>query len=184
MFFRKNSPSKTPNKTYLFIGLFLFFIVSGMIIPKQILNYGLTSPEAIAPYLNHTLPSETPSSSSSWAVVEAFPNLTFTDPTDLIEMPYSNKFLIAEKRGQLWTFDKKDTTTNSKTKILDIESKVMLGNDAGLLGVVFHPDFGKPGDANRKYLYTHYRGFGTTGWTRASSRRIGSWARQLELQGS
>lgn len=142
--------------------IIIFFAVTGMIMPLQILNYGLTTPEAIDPYLDNALPLETPSSSSSWTAVEAYPNLTFTDPIELLEMPYTNKFMMVGKKGRLWTFDKTDTTTNAKTTILNIESRVITSGDAGFMGAVFHPEFGQTGSPNREYIYTFFRGYGPT----------------------
>ncbi|MDX2249760.1 MAG: discoidin domain-containing protein [Bacteroidia bacterium] len=137
-----------------------FVVITGMVFPPRILDYGLDSPAPVGTYLNDIFPRETPSSSSSWTAVEAYPNLTFTDPIQLLEMPYSTKFMMAGKQGRLWTFEKNDTTTTGKTTILNIENKVLSGEDAGLLGVAFHPQFGQPGSPNRAYIYTFYRGYG------------------------
>jgi uncharacterized repeat protein (TIGR03806 family) len=140
---------------------FLFFtLVITAFEPLQILNYGLTTPQPIGTYLNGTFPTEAPSSSSSWTSVVAYPNLTFTDPLQLLEVPYTNLFLMAGKKGKLWSFAKDDTTTSVKTTILDIESQVITSGDAGLLGATLHPEYGQPGSPNREYLYLWYRARG------------------------
>lgn len=86
----------------------------------------------------------------------AFPNLTFTDPIQLIEMPGTTRFLIAGKTGLIWTFEK-DPTTATKSVLLDIESQVQTSGDEGLLGVVLHPEFHVSGSANEGYFYVFYR---------------------------
>ncbi|MEZ4773172.1 MAG: discoidin domain-containing protein [Bacteroidia bacterium] len=137
-------------------------VISGMIFPPKILDYGLDTPSATGTFLGHIFPEETPSSSSSWTAAEAYPNLTFTDPVQMLEMPHSTKFMIVGKQGRLWTFDKKDTATTSKTTILNIENQVITEDDAGLLGAAFHPQFGQTGNPNQAYIYTFYRAHGPT----------------------
>ncbi|MEZ4773171.1 MAG: discoidin domain-containing protein [Bacteroidia bacterium] len=145
-----------------FAALTVFLVITGMVVPPRIFDYGLDTPQAVGTYLNNLFPSQTPSSSSSWTAVEAYPNLTFMDPVQLLEMPFSTKFMMVGKKGRLWTFEKNDTTTSSKTSILNIESKVITSGDAGFLGAAFHPEFGLPGSPNREYIYTYYRAYGPT----------------------
>ncbi|MEZ4829656.1 MAG: PQQ-dependent sugar dehydrogenase [Bacteroidia bacterium] len=155
-------PSNKSLSFFAATGFVAFLVISGMIMPPQILDFGLEQPSAVGKYLNHIFPEETPSSSSAWTAVEAYPNLTFTDPVQMVEMPYSTKFMVVGKQGKLWTFEKKDTATANKTTVLDIETKVLTEDDAGLLGVAFHPQFGKPGSINRGFIYTFYRAKGPT----------------------
>ncbi|MEL6842560.1 MAG: PQQ-dependent sugar dehydrogenase, partial [Bacteroidota bacterium] len=140
----------------------LFLLFTSAVGPLQVLNYGINSPVAVGAYFNNTFPAVAPASSSNWTSVEAFPNLIFTDPIDLREVPYSDLFLMAGKKGRLWTFSKSDTTTSVKTTILNIESKILTSGDAGLMGAVLHPDYGKPGSPNREYVYIWYRAKGPT----------------------
>ena len=132
-----------------FLALTLFSFVKPML-------YGLTTPEAIGKFLNGVFPEEAPSTTSSWSAVEAYPNLTFTDPIQLLELPGTNKFLMAGKRGEIWTFDK-NPSTHIKLLALDIKNRVRTGGDSGLMGVALHPEFGQAGSPNRGYLYVFYR---------------------------
>lgn len=142
-------------RSYLLIALAL--LLMGAAVPLSLMNYGLDSPTPVGAFLNNTLPDATPSGVTAWTTIEAYPNLTFTDPVDLLEVPGTSLFMMAGKKGKLWTFDKHDTTTSIKNEVLDIEDSVYTAGDAGLLGIVFHPEFNQPGSPNRQYFYVYYR---------------------------
>ncbi|MEM9722779.1 MAG: PQQ-dependent sugar dehydrogenase, partial [Bacteroidota bacterium] len=123
-------------------------------------NYGVNSPIAIGKFLNDSLPSLTPSNSStevnSWTVENAFPNIDFLDPLDMRHYPGTNRFLVAGKGGHIWTFEN-NPNASSKTMFLDLSDSVKIAGDGGLLGVIFHPEFGQSGSPNRGYVYIYYR---------------------------
>lgn len=131
-------------------------ILLGAFIPAAIQQFGLDQAEPIGAYLNGTLPEKTPSSTTAWTVENAYPNLIFTDPLQLIELPGTNRFLMAGKKGKIWTFDK-DPQTNTKQVVVDIESQVLTSGDAGLMGVAVHPEFHVSGSPNEGYFYVWYR---------------------------
>ncbi|MDR8390651.1 PQQ-dependent sugar dehydrogenase [Aliifodinibius sp. S!AR15-10] len=88
----------------------------------------------------------------SYQVVEAFPELSFARPVDL-QHPGdgSNRLFVVEQRGVISVFEN-DASVSSKTTFLDIEDQVEdRGNEEGLLGLAFHPDF-----ANNGYFYVNY----------------------------
>ncbi|MEZ4829657.1 MAG: hypothetical protein R3C61_25725, partial [Bacteroidia bacterium] len=60
-----------------FAAITVFLVITGMVVPPRIFDYGLDTPQPVGTYLNNLFPSQTPSSSSSWTAVEAYPNLTF-----------------------------------------------------------------------------------------------------------
>lgn len=128
----------------------------GAYVPTAIQQHGLDQPEALGIFLNNKLPTQTPSTATAWTVENAYPNLTFVDPLQLIELPGTNRFLMAGKRGKIWTFDK-DPTTNTKQVVVDIEAQVLTSGDAGLMGVAVHPEFHVSGSPNEGYFYVWYR---------------------------
>jgi len=72
----------------------------------------------------------------------AFPNLTFTRPVDL-QHPGdgSNRLFVVEQAGLIRVFDNSPTTSSAPI-FLDIRNKVNdAGNEEGLLGLAFHPDY-------------------------------------------
>ena len=134
--------------------ILLAFTISTLAFVKPSL-YGLEDPEPVGPYFNNTFPAGPPGD-TDWQVENAFPNLTFVDPVQIIEVPNQNKFIVAGKKGSIWTFDN-DPTTKNKNLFLNIEAQVWTAGDAGLLGMVLHPEFGQAGSPNRGYVYVFYR---------------------------
>jgi glucose/arabinose dehydrogenase len=82
----------------------------------------------------------------------AFPNLSFTRPVDLQHAgDNTNRVFVVEQRGVIYVFNN-DSTTAAKTTFLDIQNKVDdSGNEEGLLGLTFHPDY-----QNNGYFYVNY----------------------------
>ena len=82
----------------------------------------------------------------------AFPNLSFIRPLDL-ERPGdgTNRLFIVEQRGVISVFQN-DSNATQKKIFLDIQDRVNdNGNEQGLLGLAFHPDY-----ENNGYFYVNY----------------------------
>ncbi len=91
----------------------------------------------------------------NWALTPAFAHLTFDDPVALVQAPRTNTLFVLEREGRIYSFDNDDRQA-VKRPALDL-SRVTQGElDSGLLGLVFHPDFGKPGSPNQRFAYIHY----------------------------
>lgn len=90
---------------------------------------------------------------TSYKAVEAFPNLSFNRPVGL-QYPGdgSNRlFVVEQKEGIISVFDN-DSLTSDKTVFLDISDRIEGdGNEEGLLGLAFHPDYQTNG-----YFYVNY----------------------------
>ena len=118
---------------------------------------GLDQPGPIDRYLDGSLPSETPRpGSGGWTLVNAFPNLTFIDPVQMIPVPGTDQLLVVEKNGRLSVFEN-DSATSSKSVLFNLSSNVESSHDSGMMGAAFHPEFGEVGSPNRDYLYVFYR---------------------------
>jgi uncharacterized repeat protein (TIGR03806 family) len=118
--------------------------------------YGLTARPAIGPYLNNLLPSGAPVAAGAWQTVKAFPNLTFATPTFLVAEPASNRLLVGGDQGLIWSFDNNSAAT-TKSVFLDLREHCQGYNGCGLLGLAFHPDYGRAGSPNRGYFYVSYQ---------------------------
>ncbi len=97
-------------------------------------------------------PGKGSSVKASFDVTPAYPNLSFTRPVDY-QHPgdNSNRVFVVEQRGVIVVFED-DANVSDKKVFLDIESKVDdKGNEEGLLGLAFHPDF-----ENNGYFYVNY----------------------------
>ncbi len=98
------------------------------------------------------------SARAQWKAEAAFPNLAFTNPTALVEAPRDGRLYVAEQEGRIYAFENSPAAAQ-KSLLLDISAQTQGGfglEDCGLLGMAFHPDFGKPGSPNRGYLYVYY----------------------------
>ena len=83
---------------------------------------------------------------------EPFPNLRFTRPVDF-QTPGdgSDRIFVVEQAGVIKIFDNRSDTGSAGT-FLDIKSRVRdQGNEEGLLGLAFHPEF-----ATNGYFFVDY----------------------------
>jgi len=83
---------------------------------------------------------------------QAFPNLTFIRPVDLQHAnDGSNRLFVVEQEGIIKVFSNLNQV-NSAAIFLDITSRIDdSGNEEGLLGLTFHPDY-----ASNGYFYVNY----------------------------
>jgi hypothetical protein len=89
------------------------------------------------------------------AVQNAFPNMpNFTQPIFLTHSgDNTNRIFVAQKNGLILVFPN-DSTANSRQTFLNISNKIVTGtggDERGLLGLAFHPDY-----ANNGYFYVNY----------------------------
>jgi glucose/arabinose dehydrogenase len=82
----------------------------------------------------------------------AFPNLNFDRPVDIQHAgDNTNRLFVVEQEGEILVF-KNDASTSTSSLFLDIKSKVNdSGNEEGLLGLAFHPDYESNG-----YFFVNY----------------------------
>lgn len=88
----------------------------------------------------------------TYKTVVAFPKLSFVRPVDL-QHPGDNtdRIFVVEQAGAISVFPNKEDVSEKKT-FLDIREKVDdSGNEEGLLGLAFHPDYKTNG-----YFYVNY----------------------------
>ncbi len=86
------------------------------------------------------------------SLVKAFPNLSFERPVDFQHADDgTNRVFVVEQAGKIHVFNN-SATVISTTIFLDITDRVSrAGNEEGLLGLAFHPDYQLNGQ-----LYVYY----------------------------
>jgi len=95
-------------------------------------------------------PNDDDSDEITFTVVNAFPNLSFSQPLDLqVATNESNRIYVAEKGGEIKVFDNDSSVTEVET-FLDLGS-IATSSEQGLLGLAFHPNFQSNG-----HFYVHY----------------------------
>lgn len=87
-----------------------------------------------------------------YKAVVAFPQLSFKRPVDLQYAPdNSNRIFVLEQEGVITVFPN-DKAASARKTFLDIREQVDdQGNEEGLLGLAFHPDYKTNG-----YFYVNY----------------------------
>ncbi len=74
----------------------------------------------------------------------------FTRPVDIQSTGTDSRLFIIEQAGKIWIID--SLGNRNASPFLDISSQVNSnGNEQGLLGIAFHPDF-----INNPYFFVHY----------------------------
>lgn len=112
--------------------------------------YGLNTRPNVGAYLDGVMPPQPPAVATDWSTVVAFPNLTFLNPLGLLPIPGTNKLVVWEREGRVYSFDNAAATA-TKTLILDLHNQCQGWDDEGLLAVAFHPNF-----ATNHYVYLWY----------------------------
>ncbi|SDK82016.1 Por secretion system C-terminal sorting domain-containing protein [Catalinimonas alkaloidigena] len=94
----------------------------------------------------------TPHAQAQYELRDAFPELTFDLPVDIVAVPgEEDRLAVVEKPGRIVVFAN-DAATSATQTLLDITPQVNSSpNEAGLLGLAFHPDF-----ATNGYFYVNY----------------------------
>jgi uncharacterized repeat protein (TIGR03806 family) len=125
---------------------------------------GLDQPEPVGAYFNGVFPNTPPGDPSGWAVENAFPNLTFTDPLMLAEIPGSSNLLLVGKNGQIWRFPNNPAATaGQKVLVADLTARVETSEDQGLYSLAFHPQFAQSGAPGENKVYVCYNRRAVTG---------------------
>jgi len=91
----------------------------------------------------------------AYVTANAYPNLTFQDPTVFMPEPGTNRIFVCEREGRIWCFDNNPATA-TKTLFLDLSAHTQGFSDSGLLGLAFHPQYGQAGSPNRGFVYVYY----------------------------
>ena len=134
-------------------------MVAGLLACTSASNPGSTStltPSIPAPTTPKTVPAITPSPSTSPAgsiqVERMFPNLSFQEMTNLVQPDdRSGLIFVTEQRGIINTFAPSQAQSGSHV-FLDIRDRVNRGgNEEGLLGLAFDPNYRENG-----HFYVYY----------------------------
>ena len=88
----------------------------------------------------------------NYELVEAYPNLTFDQPLHYTTADdATNRVFVVERTGKIKFFENNKETTEAEI-FVDLSSKIdSSGQEKGLLGLAFHPEFEENG-----YFYVNY----------------------------
>ncbi len=92
----------------------------------------------------------------AFTIRNALPHLRFQNPVFAVMPPRSpGRWFIGEREGRIVTVANREDARD-KHAVLDLRAHTLGWQDSGLLNLVFHPDFGRPGSPNRGYFYIWY----------------------------
>jgi mono/diheme cytochrome c family protein len=117
----------------------------------------LDAPQPIGPFLDGALPPRAPLAPGGvqWKVVDAFPDLPVTNALVIAHNPADDRLYVGTQAGTLVSFQNEPSVREFEP-FLDLTDRVGVANEGGLLGLVFHPDFGEAGSPNQHSFYTYY----------------------------
>jgi len=98
-------------------------------------------------------PGGPPATGDLYNVENAFPNLTFSRPTNIVNAgDGTDRLFVTEQSGRILVFPNQSTATSASV-FLDISSEVLgsVQSEMGLLGLAFHPRY-----ANNGYFFVQY----------------------------
>ncbi|MCW1915105.1 PQQ-dependent sugar dehydrogenase [Luteolibacter sp. GHJ8] len=111
----------------------------------------------VGAYFNGVFPAEAPGASPGFASANAFPELTFTDPMWIAEIPGTSDMVVVEKSGRLKRFPKERQSGPREVSVaLDLGSRVQISEDQGLYQIAFHPEFGRSGSSHSSEIFLSY----------------------------
>ena len=129
-----------PGKAALILAPLLMLALSGC-------SGGSSAPASADP------PSPPPPAPMNVVVERVFPNLSFSDPVAMLQAAGDNsRWFVVEQAGLVQVF-LNDSTVASSATFIDVRGRVLSGSERGLLGLVFHPNFG----ANREAFLSYTR---------------------------
>ncbi len=95
-----------------------------------------------------------PRAGGGWMVEDAWPGLVYDHPVALIQRPGDpDRLFLIEHPGRILLID---ASVPRADVFLDIRAKVFFEGESGLVGLAFHPEFGRADSPNRDFFYVYY----------------------------
>ncbi len=91
-----------------------------------------------------------PQPPSPYVTERVFPSLSFQEPCELVAVPGTNRLLVIEVKGNLYTFENKPTAETVETDLFAEMTKIEK-DCFRVYGITFHPKF-----AENRYCYISY----------------------------
>src|SRR4051794_17708761 len=130
-------------------------LVLGGWLASEPLNSAMVPRGPIGPFLDGRLPEALAGSGSRFRAVDAFPKLEFEDPVLLLHDGDPSRLYACGRQGTVERFENR-RDVSSKSLWLDLRDRCQGWDDSGLLGMAFHPEFGRPGSPRRGFVYVWY----------------------------
>ena len=112
---------------------------------------GLDTPEPVDPFLNGAFPSSLPVTLELAESEE-----TAITALAMAAEPRGERLFVAEQSGTIYTFLPTEDGLKEKTFFMNMTQQVWAGQDSGVLGLAFHPEYNLQGSPNSAYFYVFY----------------------------
>ncbi len=96
-----------------------------------------------------------PQPPSPFVTERVFPSLSFAEPCELVAVPGTNRLLVIEVKGKLYTFENKPNDEHLQPELFADVTQL----DPAFFrvyGIAFHPKFGNPKFPDSRYCYISY----------------------------
>ena len=114
------------------------WLIAVLIIVGVRLELGVAAdPEPRKPWTTSRLRG-TPTPPEPFRIVPVFSQLKFDHPTSVLEIPGTNRLLVSEIGGRVFTFPKKASVA---TTDLTVDLRTLAGGNVSLFAAVLHPGF-------------------------------------------
>ena len=120
--------------------------------PTFLIAPGLTNPEPVGAYLNGNFPLAI---ESEIQLRTPFTATSFSAILATAAEPASTRIHFAQRGGTFYWLSHEGNGSD-RTLFMNISGRVWTGQDSGVLGMAFHPDYNKPGNPNRNFFYVYY----------------------------
>lgn len=91
----------------------------------------------------------------AWRVGRPFPRVRFDWAVRAVYQPRGNRYFVIEREGKLWSF-KNEPGVTDKVLVLDLSQRTQGYYDCGLLGIAFHPDYGRVESPHTEEIFLWY----------------------------
>jgi uncharacterized repeat protein (TIGR03806 family) len=109
--------------------------------------------------IDHRLPQRQPHG-ATWDAEPAFPGLRVKNPIHLVPVPsMANEYFLLERQGRVVRFRDAEYPPQQEV-VLDLSPRLPspLNLEQGLLGLTFHPNFGRADSPQRDQIFVFYAG--------------------------
>ena len=140
--------SYKPTPWFTICVLFSAFLLVAFTYMREI---GLDEPAPVGTYLNDVFPTR---------LVASVEVASEPVPTDralaIAHEPLGTRIFVAEQVGRIYTFLPTENGLTDRTLFMNIRDQVFSGQDSGMLGLAFHPEYNQPDSPNSTYFYVYY----------------------------
>lgn len=120
-----------------------------------VVNFSATAQDKLTKNWTTSKITGSPQPPSPYMTERVFPSLSFAEPCELVAVPGTNRLLIIEVKGKIYTFENQPNDENLQPELFADVTQL----DPGFFrvyGIAFHPKFGDPKFPDQRYCYISY----------------------------